>query len=206
MIYYFLMIPTTVLIYRIHAVWFFMIFFYCMGILVIFMLMMQGVSFLYYFFSYFFIYFNTRQIDYIYNYLLLFAILMEFHLLKFKEANYKILKYGDDIFLIIYLSMSLTTHLHFQLCDSSLQSEQLLLQGCFLALQGCDLLLDTAIFCFLEIKVSLPKYIEYIITSLPLCEPANLINFSSHQLFSQSIQILMYLFSFLKFVLLSYDY
>ena len=55
------------------------------------------------------------------------------------------------------VSVGLAADLHFELGDSSLQSQQLLLQGCFLSLEGGDLLLDSAVFGLLEIKVPFPE-------------------------------------------------
>ena len=54
-------------------------------------------------------------------------------------------------------SLTFTSHLHFEFGDSTLEAEELLLQGSFLSLQGGDLLLDATIFGFLEVKVSFPK-------------------------------------------------
>jgi len=53
--------------------------------------------------------------------------------------------------------MGLTADLHLELSDSSLEPQQLLLQSCFLALEGGDLLLDSAVLCLLEVKMSFPK-------------------------------------------------
>jgi len=54
-------------------------------------------------------------------------------------------------------STSLATDLHLKFCDSALESEELLLECGFLALERGDLLLDSAILCFLEIEMPLPK-------------------------------------------------
>lgn len=43
--------------------------------------------------------------------------------------------------------------LHFEFGDSSLKSEKLLLKCSFLSFEGCDLLLDSAVLCLLEIKM-----------------------------------------------------
>lgn len=53
--------------------------------------------------------------------------------------------------------MAFASHLHFEFCDSPLESKELLLEGSLFALQGSDLLLYSAVFCFLEIKMPLPK-------------------------------------------------
>ena len=57
---------------------------------------------------------------------------------------------------ILLQSLSLISNLHLQFRDSSLQSEQLLLEGCFLSLEGCDLLLNSTVFSLLEVEVTLP--------------------------------------------------
>lgn len=57
---------------------------------------------------------------------------------------------------VLCRSMTFASDLHLQFSDSSLKAEQLLLQGCFLPLERGDLLLDAAVFCFLEVKMSLP--------------------------------------------------
>lgn len=53
--------------------------------------------------------------------------------------------------------MCLAADLHLKFGDSSLKSEQLLLKGCFFTLERGNLLLDSAVFCLLEIKVTLPE-------------------------------------------------
>ena len=53
------------------------------------------------------------------------------------------------------ISLSLAADLHFEFSDSSLESEQLLLKGSFLSFERGDLLLNSTIFCLLEIKVPL---------------------------------------------------
>ena len=53
--------------------------------------------------------------------------------------------------------MSLAADLHLQLGDSSLQAEELLLQGGLFSLERGDLLLDAAVLRLLEIEMSLPK-------------------------------------------------
>ena len=53
-------------------------------------------------------------------------------------------------------SVALAADLHLQLGDPSLQSEQLLLQGRLLALEGGDLLLDAAVLRLLEVEMPLP--------------------------------------------------
>lgn len=52
--------------------------------------------------------------------------------------------------------MALTSDLHFQLSYSPLEPQQLLLESSLLALERRNLLLDSAIFCLLEIEVPLP--------------------------------------------------
>ena len=54
-------------------------------------------------------------------------------------------------------SVSLASHLHLQLGDSSLQAEELLLQGGLFSLQRGDLLLDAAVLRLLEVEMPLPK-------------------------------------------------
>lgn len=49
----------------------------------------------------------------------------------------------------VSLSILFVSDLHFELCDSSLQSEELLLEGSFLPLESCDLLLKPGILSFL---------------------------------------------------------
>lgn len=53
-------------------------------------------------------------------------------------------------------SVSFAADLHFQLGDSPLQSEELLLQGGLFSLEGGDLLLDAAILGLLEVEMALP--------------------------------------------------
>lgn len=62
-------------------------------------------------------------------------------------------------------SLALASHLHFQLSDTSLQSQKLLLQSCFFSFQRSDLLLNTTVFGFLKIKMSLPVLIRVYISS-----------------------------------------
>ena len=52
--------------------------------------------------------------------------------------------------------MSFGAHLHFEFGDPALKSEELLLEGSLLALEGGDLLLDAAVFSLLEVEVPLP--------------------------------------------------
>jgi hypothetical protein len=52
--------------------------------------------------------------------------------------------------------MAFASNLHLQFSDPPLQAEQLLLQGCLLPLERRDLLLNAAVLCFLEVKMSLP--------------------------------------------------
>lgn len=47
--------------------------------------------------------------------------------------------------------------LHLQLRDSSLQAQELLLEGGLFSFEGGDLLLNPAVLCLLEIEVSFPK-------------------------------------------------
>ena len=54
-------------------------------------------------------------------------------------------------------SVGLAADLHLQLSDPSLQSQQLLLKSRLLSFEGSYLLLDSAVFCLLEVKVSFPK-------------------------------------------------
>lgn len=56
---------------------------------------------------------------------------------------------------VSYFSLSLTAYLHLKFSDSSLKSQKLLLKSGLLSFQGCDLLLDSAVLCFLKIKMSL---------------------------------------------------
>jgi hypothetical protein len=54
-------------------------------------------------------------------------------------------------------SVSFRADLHFELGDPPLESKELLLEGRLLALEGSDLLLDAAVFCLLEVEVTLPE-------------------------------------------------
>lgn len=56
-------------------------------------------------------------------------------------------------------SVVLAAHLHLEFGDASLESQQLLLEGGLLPLQGGDLLLDPAVLGFLEVEVPLPASI-----------------------------------------------
>ncbi len=58
--------------------------------------------------------------------------------------------------------MTFTTNLHLQFSDSSLEPEQLLLEGCLLTLKGGDLLLNTTVLGFLEVEMSLPRVKLYV--------------------------------------------
>jgi hypothetical protein len=53
--------------------------------------------------------------------------------------------------------MPLASDLHLKFGDPPLESEELLLKCSLLALQGSDLLLYSAVFGLLEIKMPLPK-------------------------------------------------
>lgn len=53
-------------------------------------------------------------------------------------------------------SVAFAADLHLQFGDPTLQTEQLLLQGSLLALEGGDLLLDTAVLRLLEVEMPLP--------------------------------------------------
>ena len=53
--------------------------------------------------------------------------------------------------------MLLAADLHFQLGDSPLEAEELLLEGCFFAFERGDLLLDPAVLGLLEVKMSFPE-------------------------------------------------
>ena len=104
---------------------------------------------------------------------------------------------------ILLQSLSLISNLHLQFRDSSLQSEQLLLEGCFLSLEGCDLLLNSTVFSLLEVEVTLP-IIAWRCTFLPQCEPTHWIDFSSRLLSSSSTLIPECLFHSLEFALIFY--
>ena len=56
--------------------------------------------------------------------------------------------------------MSFVSYLHLQFGDSSLKTQQLLLKSCFLTLQCCDLLLDSAVLSLLEIEMSLHLFLN----------------------------------------------
>ena len=55
------------------------------------------------------------------------------------------------------VSVGLAADLHLKFGDSSLQSQELLLQCGLFSFEGGDLLLDSAVFCLLEVKVSFPE-------------------------------------------------
>lgn len=60
-------------------------------------------------------------------------------------------------------SVAFASDLHLKFGDPPLQAEQLLLQGCLLALEGSDLLLDAAVLGLLEVEMPLPaSYDNYI--------------------------------------------
>lgn len=70
-----------------------------------------------------------------------------------------------ELFMIKYVpetSMTFATNLHLQFSDSSLEPEQLLLEGCLLTLKGGDLLLNTTVLGFLEVEMSLPRVKLYV--------------------------------------------
>lgn len=62
-------------------------------------------------------------------------------------------------------SVSLATDLHLKFGDAPLEAEELLLKSSFLTLEGGDLLLDTTVFCLLEVEVSLPEWKQGYISS-----------------------------------------
>lgn len=53
--------------------------------------------------------------------------------------------------------MAFAADLHFELGDSPLQAKKLLLEGSLLSFQSSDLLLNTTVLSFLEIKMPLPN-------------------------------------------------
>jgi hypothetical protein len=50
-----------------------------------------------------------------------------------------------------------TSDLHLKLGNSSLEAEELLLEGCLFSLERGNLLLDSAVLSFLEVKMTLPE-------------------------------------------------
>ena len=56
--------------------------------------------------------------------------------------------------------MTIVTNLHLKLSDSSLKSQKLLLQSRLLALEGSDLLLNSAVLSLLKIEVSLHFFLD----------------------------------------------
>ena len=102
-------------------------------------------------------------------------------------------------------SLTFGSDLHLQFRNSSLQSKELLLEGGFLSLQRCDLLLDSTVLCLLEVEVPFPD-IKIQSTFLLQFWPARLRDSSSHQKFSLSVQIQECPSRFSGSGLLSYDY
>lgn len=77
-------------------------------------------------------------------------------------------------------SLALGSDLHFQLSDSPLESQELLLKSSLFALQRGDLLLDPTVLSLLEIEMPLPMFKSYV-TFIPKFSPIHWTNSSSHR-------------------------